>query len=217
MNLVSRHNAELTALCRRFGVRRLELFGSVATGRDDSSRSDVDFLVEFETLPDGTYADTYFGLLESLEALLQRPVDLVVATAITNPYFRKSVDDTKTWCMRLESKKYLRDVERAAQLAGEFLIDKTFDNYASTPMLRAAVERQCEIIGEALAQLARTDAATAAQVREYRRIIAFRNILIHGYAEVDHHIVWEVATVKVSALAADVRALLEAAEGPNAL
>lgn len=96
VNIVARHAAELTALCRRYGVRRLELFGSVAAGRDDSSRSDVDFLVEFETLPDGTYADTYFGLLESLEALLQRPVDLVVATAITNPYFRQSVDETKT-------------------------------------------------------------------------------------------------------------------------
>jgi len=96
VNIVARHTAELTSLCRRYGVRRLELFGSVATGRDDSSRSDVDFLVEFEALPDGTYADTYFGLLESLEALLQRPVDLVVATAIANPYFRQSVDETKT-------------------------------------------------------------------------------------------------------------------------
>ena len=96
VNLVSRHNAEVTALCRRFGVRRLELFGSVATGQDAPTENDVDFLVEFETLPDGTYADAYFGLLESLETLLQRPVDLVVATAITNPYFRQSVDETKT-------------------------------------------------------------------------------------------------------------------------
>ena len=54
-------------------------------------------------------------------------------------------------------------------------------------------------------------------VRKYRRILAFRNILIHGYAEVDHRIVWEVATVKVPAVAADVRALLEATEGPDAL
>ena len=96
MNLVSRHNAEGAALCRRFGVRRLKLFGSVATGQDDPTESDVDFLVELETLPDGTYADAYFGLLESLETLLQRPVDLVVATTITNPYSRQSVDETKT-------------------------------------------------------------------------------------------------------------------------
>lgn len=59
-------------------------------------KSDVDFLVEFEALPVGTYADAYFGLLESLETLLERPVDLVVATAITNPYFRQAVDRTRT-------------------------------------------------------------------------------------------------------------------------
>lgn len=96
MDIVAHHQAEVIALCRRFAVRRLELFGSVATGQDDPARSDVDFLVEFDQLPEGTYADTYFGLLESLEALLQRPVDLVVARAITNPYFRQSVDRTKT-------------------------------------------------------------------------------------------------------------------------
>jgi len=96
VDLVARHKTELIAICRRFGVRRLELFGSVATCQGDPTVSDVDFLVEFEALPDGTYADAYFGLLESLEALLQRPVDLVVDSAITNPYFRKSVDDTKT-------------------------------------------------------------------------------------------------------------------------
>ena len=96
MNLVVRHKTELSALCRRFGVRRLELFGSVATGHDDPTTSDVDFLVEFEALPTGTYADAYFGLLEGLEALLGRRVDLVVATAITNPYFRESVDQSRT-------------------------------------------------------------------------------------------------------------------------
>ena len=73
--------------------------------------------------------------------------------------------------MRLESKKYLPDIELAAGLAGEFLTGRSFHDYASTPMLRAAAERQCEILGEALAQLARTGAATAAQAREYRRII----------------------------------------------
>ena len=118
--------------------------------------------------------------------------------------------------MRLESRKYLRDIEQAAGLAGEFLAGKSFDDYSATPMLRAAVERQCEILGEALAQLAKTDPGTVARVSEYRRIIAFRNILIHGYAEVDHRIVWEVATVKVAALAAEVRAILDAAERPDA-
>ena len=60
----------LRALCRSFGVRRLDLFGSAATGRFDPARSDLDFLVEFESMPPGGYAHAYFGLLEQLEARL---------------------------------------------------------------------------------------------------------------------------------------------------
>lgn len=90
------HRAELESLCRRFGVRRLELFGSAATGRDRPAESDLDFLVEFDELPPGGYADAYFDLLESLEALFGRPVDLVVASAIRNPYFLEAVERTKT-------------------------------------------------------------------------------------------------------------------------
>jgi uncharacterized protein len=89
--------AEVVAeLCRRHGVVRLELFGSAATGADDPVRSDLDFLVEFEPLPEGKYADAYFGLFEGLEALFHRHIDLVVASAIKNRYFRESVDRTKT-------------------------------------------------------------------------------------------------------------------------
>jgi len=93
---LEQHRMELATACRRFGVRRLELFGSVATGQDRPGESDLDFLVEFGTLPPGGYADAYFGLLESLEALFGRPVDLVVPSAIRNPYFLKAVEETKT-------------------------------------------------------------------------------------------------------------------------
>lgn len=90
-----RRSPEIERLCRQHRVRRLELFGSAATGEFRPGESDLDFLVEFELLPAGTYADTYFGLLEALERLFDVPVDLVVASAIKNPYFRQSVDQTK--------------------------------------------------------------------------------------------------------------------------
>ncbi len=96
MTLLSQWRAEVESLCRRYRVRRLELFGSAATGRERPEESDLDFLVEFEPLPAGGYADAYFGLLESLEALYGRRVDLLVASAIKNPYFRQSVERTKT-------------------------------------------------------------------------------------------------------------------------
>ena len=88
--------AELEELCRRYRVRRLDLFGSAATGRYRPGESDLDFVVEFQPLQSGEYADTYFGLLEALQQLFGLPVDLVVDSAIKNPYFRQSVQETRT-------------------------------------------------------------------------------------------------------------------------
>ena len=89
------HREELADLCRKFGVRRLDLFGSASTGTDTVRQSDLDFLVEFEAPSSAAYADNFFGLKEGLERLLDRPVDLVVASAIKNPYFRESVERGK--------------------------------------------------------------------------------------------------------------------------
>ena len=93
---IEEHRAELVELCRRHHVLRLSLFGSATRDDFDPQRSDLDFLVDFESLPPGQYADAFFGLLESLERLFGRQVDLVVASAIRNPYFRQSIDQTKT-------------------------------------------------------------------------------------------------------------------------
>ena len=93
---IRRKVVEVELLCRRYRVRRLELFGSAAAGTDRIGESDLDFLVEFDPIPAGEYADHYFGLLEALEQLFGRPVDLVVAAAVKNPYFRQSIENTKT-------------------------------------------------------------------------------------------------------------------------
>ncbi len=111
--------------------------------------------------------------------------------------------------MRREAKKYLYDIQQAAELIAGFTAGKTLADYAGDAMLRSAVERQFEIIGEALAQLARLDEALASRISEYRRIIAFRNILIHGYAEVDHRIVWDIVESKLPTLRGEVAGLLE--------
>ena len=93
--IIESKRAAIADLCRRYEVRRLDVFGSAATGAFDSQRSDVDLLVEFQ--PDGniTALDAYFGLKESLEALFGRPVDLVVAAAVANPYLRSSIERTR--------------------------------------------------------------------------------------------------------------------------
>ena len=110
--------------------------------------------------------------------------------------------------MRIESKKFLYDIAHAAKLALGFIVGKNFADYNDDIMLRSAVERQLEIVGEALAQLARIDPATASQIGEYQRIIAFRNILIHGYAEIDHRIVWNVLELKLPVVLREASSLL---------
>ena len=90
------HRAALEELCRRYHVRSLFLFGSAARDDFDPRRSDVDLLVEFEPMPAGGYADTYFGLLEGLEALFGREVDLVALAAVRNPYMRADIERTRT-------------------------------------------------------------------------------------------------------------------------
>jgi uncharacterized protein len=93
--LVSKHSVEIEQLCRQFHVQRLEVFGSAAKG-DFQSQSDVDFLVEYAPLPEGARADAYFGLLEALQKLLERPVDLVMVKAIRNRYFLEAIADSRT-------------------------------------------------------------------------------------------------------------------------
>ena len=82
----------LAELCHQFHVRRLALFGSALRDDFDPQRSDLDFVVEFHPLEPGTYAGTYFGLIDGLERLFERRVDLVEAGSVRNPYFRQEVE-----------------------------------------------------------------------------------------------------------------------------
>jgi|SRR5271165_1001684 len=95
-SLIEEKREELELICRRRHVQRIELFGSATRPEFDPASSDLDFLVTFEELPVTSYADAYFGLLQDLQELFKRSVDLVVESSIQNPYFRQSVDSTRT-------------------------------------------------------------------------------------------------------------------------
>jgi predicted nucleotidyltransferase len=94
--LIEEKREQVDELCRKFKVRRLELFGSAAGGTFDPQRSDLDFLVEFLDLNPAEYANAFLGLIEALEQLFRRPVDLVVPRSIENKYFRQSIDRNRT-------------------------------------------------------------------------------------------------------------------------
>ena len=91
---VREKTTEIWELCERFGVATLELFGSAAVG-DFREDSDLDFLVEFLDQRVEGYFERYFGLLEGLQELFGREVNLVMPSAIRNPYFQRSVDETR--------------------------------------------------------------------------------------------------------------------------
>ena len=92
--LVAQHREAVAELCRRFGVRRLDLFGSAATGAFQEATSDLDFVADFADRSPG-YADRYLDFAEALEALFGRPVDLLTERSIRNPYFRRAVEATR--------------------------------------------------------------------------------------------------------------------------
>jgi uncharacterized protein len=93
---IVRNRDALNALCRRFHVLRLDLFGSAARRDFDPARSDIDFVVEFDrSYPDALSLRTFFGLKESLEGLLGRPVDLVELAAMRNPYLKAEIESSR--------------------------------------------------------------------------------------------------------------------------
>ena len=97
IDLVKDRRDALAALCRKHHVRRLDVFGSAATGESfDPDRSDVDFLVEFKhPMPTSRFLN-YFSLQDDLEALLGRPVDLVESGGVSNTYIRRGIESSRT-------------------------------------------------------------------------------------------------------------------------
>ncbi len=95
IKLIEQNLDMLQELCKRYGVRNLELFGSAASGQPDLKVKDVDFLVDFLPVKGMNIADQYFGLLEELKRLFGCPIDLVMKRALKNPYFIESVERRK--------------------------------------------------------------------------------------------------------------------------
>ena len=85
----------LAELCRAYSVQRLELFGSATGESFDPDKSDLDFLVTFEPCTASQHYERYFGFLESVESFFGRPVGLVEAAAMRNPYFIRQVNESR--------------------------------------------------------------------------------------------------------------------------
>jgi uncharacterized protein len=93
--VIEQKRPAIEALCLQYGVDRLFLFGSAATGRFDAARSDLDFIVEFNDRASKGFANPYFRLLEAFEVLFQRKVDLITEQSLENPYRRRRIEAEK--------------------------------------------------------------------------------------------------------------------------
>ena len=93
--LILTHREAIAALCRQFGVRRLEVFGSLLREDFNSGTSDVDLVVEFQSESNASPFDRYFGLKKELEALFDRAVDLVELDAMANTRLKRLIERSK--------------------------------------------------------------------------------------------------------------------------
>lgn len=110
--------------------------------------------------------------------------------------------------MERELKKLLFDIQEAALAIKEFILGKSLADYESSDLLRSAVERKFEIIGEALNRIRQVDEEILEEIFEYRKIIGFRNILAHGYDAISNEIVWEICGESLDTLLENVDRLL---------
>ena len=113
--------------------------------------------------------------------------------------------------MQPKTPKLLEDIRDAAAFIREATRGKTVEDYRRERLLRQAIERNFEIIGEAVNRLVQHDPGTAARISKYRQIVDFRNVLTHGYDLVDHRVVWSTIDEEVPVLLAEVEGLLRGA------
>ena len=110
--------------------------------------------------------------------------------------------------MQLESKKFLEDIRSALSDILEFISGITYKDYENNRMLQSAVERQFEIIGEAVKRLSAADPDAVSKIEHFERIISFRNILIHGYDIIENTVVWDIIQKDLPKLLSQVKKLL---------
>src|SRR5271170_2982018 len=111
--------------------------------------------------------------------------------------------------MQRDIRAFLWDIQQAADAIERFVTGLDSLGYSASDVVRSAVERKFEIIGEALGQIAKRDPELARRIPDYREIIAFRNLLIHGYATIEHARVWNITQSSLPSLRAAATALLQ--------
>ena len=117
--------------------------------------------------------------------------------------------------MRNRSKGYMWDMLRSVQAMQEYTEGKSLGDFQDNPMLRDAIERRFEILGEALVRLRQSDAATAERIEHQERIVGFRNILAHQYDRIEPDQVWRTIREDLPSLKIQLESLLGEPDDPR--
>ena len=108
-----------------------------------------------------------------------------------------------------DPRKYLYDILNSCEFILEFAMGKTVDDYKRDRAFRSALERELQIVGEAMLQLDNIAPEVAEKIPEYRNIIGFRHVLVHGYNALDPATVWNVVETKLNELSRKVKSILK--------
>jgi uncharacterized protein with HEPN domain/predicted nucleotidyltransferase len=211
-------------ICQRYGIRRLELFGSAARDDFQPATSDLDLVAIFDESSYSGGFESYLKALSEFESLVGHKVDLLEADAITNPFLLEAIEqDRIVLCERRNGTvmarnpgTYLHDAAMALAAIKRYIAEKDLDDYLGDDLLQAAVERRFEITAEALNQLSKSYPSIAAKISALPAIIGFRNLLAHEYAAVNHRRVWELAQTRAPALRKELEALLQSLQNVEA-
>jgi len=111
--------------------------------------------------------------------------------------------------MQPDIRRFLYDIQLACEALIEFTRDRSLDNYQDDLLLRSGVERQIEIIGEALNQASKIAPTLAEEINGFRQIINLRNVIIHGYASIENETIWGILQNDLPVLHEQVRKLLD--------
>ncbi len=221
--------SSIVSFCQRWQVQELALFGSVI--RDDfDADSDVDVLIVFDpSSRRGAFDRAY--MQNELAELFDRDVDITEKRLIKNPFSRAeilrshkiiypperldfvelaeaqpvSTDDVR-------NNAALLDMVGAMKAIAEFVEGKDFNDYLGDLLLRSAVERQLEILGEAANRLRPAFREKHSAV-DWSNVVGLRNVIIHQYDEIDYENIWEIATARVPHLLSQIEPLLSELPG----
>ena len=207
MKLIENNIQKIIALCKKHKVGKLFVFGSILTNRFNE-KSDVDMVVDFDKVNLEDYADNYFDFKYSLEELFGREVDLLEDKAIRNPILRRNIDNSKQLVYDEYIEKYLIDVLNATIEVESYFADapKLFQNFQKDMLRQRAVERNVEIMGEAINRILRVDPSF--ELPNAKAIINTRNRVIHGYDSVTTEFLWSLIIRHIPALKKDVEHIL---------